>query len=443
MQVTIDGTNLDNGSTRIITGDVSDTVSPDGERVVLVSFYMQAASASALATLYAATVAAFAKRNVACTINHGGSNLFTIAPNDGTHLQTRVGILPHHEKSGPLTVFRTLVIQAELAQVPDDAPAGLAGIESFTVTTIRPPGRGKTIVAQGTFIDTGSAAAGATALANYTTARATLLTDYLLTLSTGARGATGQVLVSEVFSNVTGDAKRLEFTLESEYRAFAMSNTASARANTIQIGITQPEEWHPDAGPRPSIITVAGSVFLDLDVLAGATLKSVWDGSLKVDVLAHVATETGQGDTRELTPPVVSFDEDQGLIQFSMALQGGNSQEIARTRRDEVIDTPIVAESVDSDGYVHEQTSPASPRRIRRVSISRVGIGEKRIAPPKLSPTIKGRAVRYRGQTAGSTRQIRSFGENVWAQAWTFEFEEIKVRTTDAPPAPTITGTGA
>lgn len=430
MQVTVDGNDLDNGTTRRIFDEWQDSLSADGERVTMVGFQINAANAADLATLYASTISDFVKRNVTCVVDHGGSDIISIGQNDGTHLGVSVGMVGNdRHKDGPLSLWRTLVIQAELAGGIGGGGGGAGGQEggeSFQVTTIRAPGRNRTIVASGTFFAT----SGNTALANYTAARSAILTTNLLTESTGARDGTSKMtLVNETFSNVDGDNSRLEFTLESEEREFAYANTASARNDNVQITTTEPEIWNSAGGAVPSIITAAGSIFLDKAVLAGAKLKATWDATLKADVTAEVSTATGVGDLTEVAVDA-TFDENQGLVQFSIVWQGNNASTLSYRRSDQVTEEADEAFSVDAAGFTHVQTNPASPTIVHRVTVTRIGRGFQTITSAEVRPRpVKtARQVRFRRQVQSSENQIRKFGQDVVEQTITFEYTEIKTR---------------
>lgn len=164
MQVTVDGTNIANGSWRDLTGSFGDEPGQDGQRVLVCDFLIEGSTADELQQRLLTTYEAFTKRNcrVVFTLDDtAGSTWADVSPNDGKHtdIWVTVGVAPGHEQTGNRQYLRLYVV-AGMTPVLSSGPAGsnqayfqgLSGTLKYTRTINA--GRFETRSVLATFVDT-------------------------------------------------------------------------------------------------------------------------------------------------------------------------------------------------------------------------------------------------------------------------------------------------
>lgn len=428
LQATVDGTDLDNGTWRRIAGQIDDSTSPDGQRTVMVNFFVTGNTPADLQTNYATTRSEMISRDKRCTVtldDGGGNDLADMQPGDGDHIAVLSTVVENaeHGKTGT-SLALTLVILAEIVNTfgPADLPA-LVGLDSLSIIEAFNPSRASAIVVRGSFVAT----TGNTAEDNYNTARPSLLTTYCKCLATGGYDVTNEfVLSGEKLENISGQKNRFDFQLESEFQAYPFTNTPSARSVTLTVASTQPDEWDEAVGPVPELLDVRGGVFLDADVLSTGVLAA-W-ATVEADVLAAVVQESSRGDLELVRKNVIS-DADQGLLSFEVIYRSVNALNISFTRTVEIIDQPEEAISVDSDGKHRIQQSPGSPARMQIVRVARLGVGFTDLDPWALTyPSLSGRILHPAGRRFSRQGPLRTpWSSDVWRQTGEFKFLELNL----------------
>lgn len=441
MQASVNGTSLDNGSWRVILGDISCSEGMDGKVTCTADFHVEADDADTLQSRINTTYDSFRKQNPTCifTLDSAATNkMRSIAPGDGRHLAVVSTVVEDPEHKGTLySAGFTLVVIAELAIA---SSVGITGLESMTQSEVYNSGRSRVRQVVGTFISIG----GQSAALNYAAARSQLLTDYMLTESTGAYSSANKfVLVDEKTDDPGAVGLRLNFSLESEYQVFPMASTPEARSSTIEISTSIPDEWDERGGTRPTLIHAQGAVFLSITALQGGVLQA-WD-HVEADIRAAIAQETGKSDLQIVKTDKTS-DADLGILKFSVAYIADNTVVLSLQIMETITTTLDTAEAVDSDGYDYVQRSPKPLSRQRSISATRVGIGlvnlRAYIGNPQ--PTLPDHnAVELIGETASDMGEITTEFGRLRKQSSTFTFRERKYRTALPPlefPVPAFGG---
>lgn len=164
MQVTVDGTQLDNTTWRAITGSFGDDPSGEGQRVLACDFIVEAADADTLQQRLLTTYEAFTKRNcrVVFTLDDTvGSTWADVSPNDGKHTEVHctVGVASGYEQTANRQVLRLYVVAGMTPALSTGAagsnPAyfqGLLGSLKYTRTINAARFETRSLLA--TFVDT-------------------------------------------------------------------------------------------------------------------------------------------------------------------------------------------------------------------------------------------------------------------------------------------------
>lgn len=447
MQAVVGGNSLDNGSTRYCHGEIVDSIAPDGVRTITVPFVVEGSTADNLATLIGTTITDFCKRNVTCTVkldSGGSSNYASVAPADGRHLNVVTSIVSDATvKKTATSVGLLLVIVAEVVNaLPTTEITGVseAGLDSFEVSLRYNAGRIVSRTVSGSFVDTGS---GSTGESHYNAARSSILTNHLLTGSSGEYDATSKmVLVGEVIENDDGDSRRWNFLLESVYQRIPLTSTTEARGLAgFTVQTYEPDEWDERAGTRPTFVSVQGRAFISNSAWASG-VHQIWAQKLRADVLAGLATETGLADFT-VKQERISSDPQECAISFD-CLYCVNQPVVYEYRRtDQIHDAIDQAIAASSDGSHYVQVSPASPDRQRIITVQRFGQGIADLAPEDPTATIDGRKCWYVDADHSQEGPITTpAGSGFYRQSLTVRFLELAVKDTEPPRPPQFTRSG-
>lgn len=433
-QVTVGAVELDNragDNWRKIVGGFSDDLSPGGSRVISVPFQVEGDTIDQLQSRLATTRAAFITRDLPVNVTQdddAASFYTTISVGDGYHNAIETTVVHGPLSDTSLSVSMMLVITAARTLPPNNGFTGLTapGLESLSAAETINAGRVSSISVTGSFVTFG----GATALQNYNSARAELITDLCQCLSSGAIDTnTNFVLVNERVLNPQGENRRIDFELQSEFQAHPFTNTPAARAVQLGIITTTPDEWDERGGPVPTLIHVQGSVFINKSVFASGVYFA-WD-TVRQDIEDFISQETGESDL-SLVKRTIGIDPDQRLLNVDVVYQSGQPINLEYTRIDRIQIAVIEAVAPDSFGFETIQEAPHSPEVIRFVSITRKGLGQlsiRDLIPTPPSPVMFDRQVLLRSvQPEEQGPLTTDFGENTWNQSVVLKYREAKLR---------------
>lgn len=433
MQATIGGTDVDGSDGRTIHGDFDDSTSHSGDRVIMFDVLIQGADAETFQTNVATARAAFTKRQVVCsgTIDDAAAtNRWSVGPDDGDHVSTSVAMVPNagHAKTATSEMF-TIVIHAQSVTHIGTDIASLEGLESFTFTRHFGPGRVEARVVTGRFTTTTNAKDG---LTNYTNAKATLLTTYCLTDNDGSRNTTNKfVLVDEQIENLDGEDRVVEFRLESQVSRFVMATadaSAGVRETTLKIKTETPDAWFPQAGARPTIVTVEGAIHLSYEAYSSGVWQA-FDAYVKPDILTALATEIGSIPVVRWVKTHIATDPNDGLMAVNLTLQVGNSVNLQYSRSDSIEVTEQYSFADVTDGTVYLQESPVGPAVKRQITVEREGssyVADLLTSLP--SPRFSGRQVvpaKFGMAHVGAFKT--EFSNNTFKQSAVYGFVEVKL----------------
>ncbi len=417
--LTIDSTAIDNDTTVFAHGQHQDSFDASGGRLVKVDLFIE--DASAFATTYANLIAACRTRNKRVQVQfHGGSDVIDINPSANTGV---VGVVttpvddPTHRKTDVSACISVIIA----AQYTNPLTTFATGMEAFSLeTSTDAAGRG-----QKTLTMLFGPAGGDTGATNYTNARSSLLTTYMLTDSDGTWNSSNKyALIVENTDTVEGESNLYRVVLVSQFFATGFT-TSDVRDYAMTISSSIPEEW-PSNIPRPTYITAAGHAIAPLS-------GDVWAlrDSVRTDVLAALAS-AGISNPKKLREQWAA-DITTGLIRFTLDYQIGQLTYLAVSRSGRVEIRYEAVKVSDSDGFTHIQESNASPIVVHDVTVSHRALVGTRITINPPSAVVRGRKLWKESETVTVAQPVTTEFGRVQTKQITAQYSEVKMKR--PPPA--------
>ena len=231
-------------------------------------------------------------------------------------------------------------------------------------------------------------------LTNYTTARSTILQDYL---GTGANGipstTTYRVLLSEHTVDSDENGNGVDFILVAGPQplidsAMSDAGTNVTRGYDFQMGVSEPAEWFPEAGPKPKLINATGT-FTIMEDYVGTTKLYQWYLTSRAGFASRIASEAAVSATGlKLIATVTAIDYTLNTVKFSHVYRSNWTGTLEYNRQYATSSKLDFASWSDADGYdVAQRPNRAVPKTIV-ITTRRVGEGETDLTPP--TPTEGG-----------------------------------------------------
>lgn len=230
---------------------------------------------------------------------------------------------------------------------------------------------------------------------NYNTARSTIMTSYLGCSANGAANTTSYraLLLEHVIKN-DPDGNDVDFILTAGPQRFIPTALQDGGGNQVsrgydfQLAVSEPEEWFPEAGPKPKIISATGTFTIDKLVVSSTKLYQ-WYTAQKTEFTARVASEAAVSSSGlKLISTLVAIDYTLNSVKFTHIYRSNWTGVISFSR--EYAESTRLDYSAwsDSDGYdVMQRPNRAVPKTVV-VTTSRVGEGRADLTPPP--PTESG-----------------------------------------------------
>lgn len=370
--VSVGGVDLANGTSRVLFGQPVNIRSTSGIHRIHAVFEIHAATTAAVQTLWQATKAAFQTKDERVILTYddtAGDPIEDIqqGKNGYTNIITSVS-----QTGGSLSTGKSfkgvLDIVAEFDE--EDGLAGQVGEISMTKFFSAGNVEGRTVTATFKTSDDGAT----TALANYAAARSTIFTTYVGCDADGGRDATtGLARIDENINTLDEDALLVAVTIISSEVVLDYSAEPSLRSNDLIVQTSQPDAWpEVDAGPIPTLITAAGKVTVDKDVLSG-NLHDVFN-TIRSAMETEVKSQSGKSDI-ELVSLGVSSDRLASTMSFSAVYRADNVETFIYRRVDREAEQPQFNSVVDADGVEIIQKRPGANPIVRTITINRTGVG--------------------------------------------------------------------
>lgn len=441
LQVTVGGTTLDNGSTiRIFGQPVNDRSVVSGVQLIQVTFHIQAATADALQTLWGTVKSNFNTQDATVVLTYdsaAGSTMETFTKGDDDVLGMRTSV--RQSSSDPSTKFSMeCILDIIVNLIPETPTSGQVG--DIIVSQIYSAGRLQGRVLTAAYKD----ANGADALANYNTARATLLTSYLAVDSDGGRdGTTGLALTGETInkSYTTTDSatneRRVSVVLTAEEIPNDFSAETALRSSDVSISVTKAPRWLSQdpvsGGARPSVIIARGTLAIDKGAMTGT----------QYDTWARIESQVESLVTAQVHKAVELFDiqlamqVQASVVNFVATYLGDNVTVFDYFRSDAESESSQFRIHADSDGYEVVQKRPGKNPLIRTISVSRTGVGQANITPAfggidfNLSRTETGYYILIDKVEESSGPFETEIGSNVYEQRGIYSFRRVNFKFGD------------
>jgi hypothetical protein len=232
---------------------------------------------------------------------------------------------------------------------------------------------------------------------NYASARATIISTYLGVEASGAANGTNKrVLLSEHVVESDADGNDVDFICVAGPQIYLDSNLQSGgnqvtRGFDFQLGVSEPSEWFPEAGPKPKLVSATGTFSVREDYVGGTTLYD-WYNQSKANFASRVAAEAGVGSvgtgTFKLVSSIVALDYTLNVVKFTHMYRSNWTGTLEFQRQYAESTKLDYAAWSDADGYdVVQRPNRAVPKTVV-ITTSRTGEGKTDIAPP--TPTEGG-----------------------------------------------------
>lgn len=370
--ISVDATDLDNGTDRIMFGQPVNNRTTSGVHTIRASFHIEADTTAALQTLWQATKTAFQTKDKRVILNYddtAGDPIEDIQQGlDGyTNIITSVS-----QVEGDASTAFSMECVLDVVAIFDEEDGVTGQVGEISTTKFFTAGKveARTVTAAFKNSDDGLT----TGAANYAASRATLLTTYLGTDADGGRdGTTGLALTGENVRALYEDDLLVLVTLNSEEVVVDFSSEAALRSSELSISTSQPDAWpETDAGEIPTVVTVAGSATVDKDQLSGS-LHAVWD-KIRSNVESQIKSQTNLGDI-ELMSLSLNSDRKASTLSFGAAYRADNNDIFSYRRVGRESEQPQFNITIDAEGVEVVQKRPGENPLTRTITINRTGVG--------------------------------------------------------------------
>ena len=442
LQMTVGGNALDAGTSaqKIFGQPVNERSITGGIQIIQVSFHLQAATADALQTLWGTIKTNFNTQDATVTLTYdsaAGTTMETYSKGQDEVVNIKTAVRQSaNEPSSPYSMECILDVLVNL--IPETPSSGLIG--DVVLSKSYSDGRVQARTLSATYKDAG----GADALANYTSARSGLLTNYLGVDSDGGRNSsTGLALTGEnlrqSYTNLDASTNErvVAVLLTAEEIPNDYSSLSSLRSSEISIGVTTPQAWLTQdpvsGGIRPTLVKAAGAVTVDKDVQSN--LSNVWS-TIEKQVTSLVEQQSGKSGI-ELTQKEITINPQMSIVQFSLIYLADNLTVFDYSRVDVEQEDAQFVIFIDSDGYEVVQKRPGQNPLVRTISVNRTGIGRANIFPAfggidfNLARNETGDYVLSSRQEGEQGPFENEFGTDVYVQQGTYGFRRINFKFGD------------
>lgn len=379
-QISVGGTSLDLGTNaRRIFGQPVNMRSTAGTHVIRTIFHIQAATPAALQAAWDTAKTTFTTKNARVILNYddgAGTALedLTQGKNGITHIMTSVSQVEGSASTAySIEAVLDVVATFELTDGLTGQIGDISTTKFFTAGLVE----ARTVTAAFRASDDGAT----TGLAQYTSARSTILTTYLGVDADGGRNSsTGLALTGENIQSMDENDVVVLVTLSSEEVVVNFSSESALRASTMTIQTSQPDTWSesPEAGDIPTIITASGIATVDKDALSGS-LHDVWD-KIRSNVESEVISQTGLGDATLVSLSIAS-NRKASALTFTAIYRSDNTTTFNYRRVDTESENPKFQITVDAIGEEIVQKRPGKNPLFRTITINRTGVGVVDLTP--------------------------------------------------------------
>ena len=310
MQVTVDGTLLDNTTWRAITGSFGDDPSGEGQRVLVCDFIVEGSTADELQQRLLTTYEAFTKRNcrVVFTLDDTvGSTWADVSPNDGKHTEVHctVGVATGYEQTANRQVLRLYIVAGMTPVLSTGAagsnPAyfqGLLGSLKYTRTINAARFETRSLLA--TFVDTFDDDANGP-----------------YTIDSVANSGGKAVFHITAAPVVFAVGQRLKVTAGTAYLGVHLVTAINVGAQTITTDTSYSA-------------TATGTAYIGT-LTSGETNYNSAKATLLTDYLGTASTGARDGTTGLSLVTEIPETSDENGNQFTVMLQSGPMQDMANT----------------------------------------------------------------------------------------------------------------
>lgn len=223
---------------------------------------------------------------------------------------------------------------------------------------------------------------------NYQTNRDTILADYLGVDTNGQPDATtGRVLLLEHLVKNDPSGNDVDFILTAGPQKVIISAMVSGSENVtrgfdLQVAVSEPPEWFPEAGPKPKMVSATGTFTVHKD-FAGSPSLYQWYVLSKSELEARVANEANVNTGgMKLVSTLVTINHAANQVRFTH-LYHSNWSGVLTFSREYATSTRLDYTAwSDADGYdVLQRPNRAAPKTVV-ITTTRVGEGKADLTPP-------------------------------------------------------------
>jgi hypothetical protein len=268
---------------------------------------------------------------------------------------------------------------------------------------------------------------------NFQAALPTLLTDYLLTSSTGGldvgNGKT-HTLTGKTVRAINKEGSGVLVTLSSGEQQLDLGTAVpSARTFEILVGRTRPETYDAQGGAEPVVYTGKGRVICDKDVLGSGNVSGVFDAA-EPSILAEVAAQNNLASSAlKLASLSLAMSRDGVWVEFEVSYLSRSVSALKYNVTVTENTTQPLLSHRDADGYHILQIPAGPPDGTVTKTVMRVGFGRINLGIALSPPVQSGFTFVELSRTKIKESPKESLGgEQVFEEVWAAVFGRYRVR---------------